>query len=210
MIARCVKNRALWLISVFLAAVLGIAQASPSNWTGDYQPCNNHRDLLQRGHLDLGIRLSTHDAALAHQFERAMDFWAAVVDLDWHIDNSEDCSIQLVDGSPALFDIGGGHSSTVARSHLPDLPAFEGWIAFNPGLKLTEQEMFLISVHEIGHVLGLSHNPSASSVMFFLDLDDNVSLDIADLTALATRHKLRPGILDRAGIVSTRVSLPSY
>jgi len=166
--------------------------------------------LLQRGHLDLGIRLSTHDAALAHQFERAMDFWAAVVDLDWHIDNSEDCSIQLVDGSPALFDIGGGHSSTVARSHLPDLPAFEGWIAFNPGLKLTEQEMFLISVHEIGHVLGLSHNPSASSVMFFLDLDDNVSLDIADLTALAVRHKLRPGILDRAGIVSTRVSLPSY
>jgi hypothetical protein len=43
--------------------------------------------------------------------------------------------------------------------------------------------MFLTSVHEIGHLPGLPHNPSGSSVMFYLELDDAVLLDAADLDA---------------------------
>ena len=54
-----------------------------------------------------------------------------------------------------------------ARSQFPDRPAFQGWIAFNPGSKLTQDEMFVVSVHEIGHLLGLPHNPSGSSMMYF-------------------------------------------
>jgi hypothetical protein len=68
--------------------------------------------------------------------------------------------------------------------------------------------MFLVSVHEIGHLLGLPHNPSASSVMFFLKLDDSALLDAADLHALADRHKLRAGIFERRGTTAARVTVP--
>jgi hypothetical protein len=173
----------------FLAAGLGNAKASPPNWTGKYPPCNRHLDLLDREHLDLGVRISTSNGALARQFARAMDFWTGVIDLQWHKVDSQVCSIQLVDGSPELFNTVG----VAARSQFPDRPAFEGWIAFNPGSNLTEREMFAVSVHEIGHLLGLPHNPSGSSVMFFLYLDESVFLDTADLEALASRHKMRAG-----------------
>ena len=45
-----------------------------------------------------------------------------VVDLQWHPVNSQDCSIQLVDGTPELFDAAG----IAARSQFPDRPGFEG------------------------------------------------------------------------------------
>ena len=76
----------------------------------------------------------------------------------------------------------------------------QGWVAFNPGSKLTEYEMFTISVHEIGHLLGLPHNPSGSSLMFSFALDDSVSLNAADLDALAGRHKLRAGIKQKVPV----------
>ena len=66
--------------------------------------------------------------------------------------------------------------------------------------------MFVISVHEISHLLGLPHNPSGSSVMFFLDLDDSVPLDAADLAALASRHKMRAGISEKGGLTSARIA----
>jgi len=46
----------------------------------------------------------------------------------------------------------------------------------------------------LGHLLGLAHNPNSSSVMYFLRLDGPVFLDAADLSALATRHKLRASL----------------
>jgi hypothetical protein len=176
-------------------AGFGAVEASPANWGGKYAPCNRHADLLSREHVDLGVRISTSNTALAHQFEMAMEFWKRVLDLDWHEVDSEDCSIQLVDGTPSLFN---WCACMSARSQLPDLPAFEGWVAFNPRLKLSKQEMFLDSVHEIGHLLGLSHNPSDSSVMYFFGIDKTASLDAADLDALALKHRLRRGIFHRA------------
>jgi hypothetical protein len=167
------------------------ANVPAPNWGGQYAPCKRHPDLLSRGHLNLGVRISTANSALAGQFERAMEFWKGVVDLDWRQVDSEECSIQLVDGEPDLFD----SSGIAARSQFPDRPEFQGWVAFNPGTKLTEHEMFIVSVHEIGHLLGLAHNPSGSSVMYFLRLDGQESLDSSDLNALADRHKLRTGIL---------------
>lgn len=177
------------MIYLLLLASLGIAQAASPNWGGKYSPCNRHPDLLSREHVNLGVKISTGNAVLARQFARAMDFWTGILDLEWHRVDSADCSIQLVDGTPQLFD-----PATAARAQFPDSPSFQGWIAFNPVSKLAEHEMFTVSVHEIGHLLGLPHNPSGSSVMFFLKLDDSVSLDIADLDALACRHKLRAGI----------------
>lgn len=166
-------------------------------------PCERHSDLLSYGHVDLGVRLSTSNTGLARQFARAMDFWAGVVDMDWHEVDSDECSIQIVDGLPSLFDVHDGCACIAARSQYPDRARFEGWVAFNPAVKFTTHEMFLDSVHEIGHLLGLPHNPSSSSVMFFSDFDQDVSLNAADLEALAAKHKLRVGILPTHAVAVT-------
>ena len=76
-------------------------------------------------------------------------------------------------------------------AQFPDRLDFQGWIAFNPAVALTKIELYRISVHEIGHMLGLRHNPNAKSLMYDLDLDSSESLDAADLASLAARHKLR-------------------
>ncbi len=196
------------MIVLLLAAGAALAETSSQNWSGDYAPCNHHNDVLSREHLDLGVRISTSNALLAREFERAVDFWRGVLDLDWHEEDSLNCSIQLVDGAPELFRLTGGCACISARSQIPDLPAFEGWIAFNPAAKLTAKEMFKVSVHEIGHLLGLPHNPSGSSVMFSFGLDGFGLLDAADLDALASRHKLRPSILEKGSVKITPLTIP--
>jgi hypothetical protein len=57
--------------------------------------------------------------------------------------------------------------------------------------------MYVTAVHEIGHVLGLTHNPNPDSVMYYSDLGGREILDDADLTALAAHHRLRLGYGDR-------------
>ena len=156
--------------------------------------------------MDLAVRISTSNSALGQQFAAAMDFWAGVLDLEWHQVYSEDCSIQLVDGTPALFDF---CLCMSARSQFPDRQNFQGWIAFNPRLKLTKQDMFVDSVHEIGHLLGLHHNPSEMSVMFFTGREKGVSLNAEDMDTLAARHQLRPEIaLRKGGLKEIRVVPP--
>jgi len=131
-----------------------------------------------------------------------MDFWAGVLDLDWREDDSENCSIQLVDGDRELFQ----SAAIAARSQLPDRLDFQGWIAFNPALKLSNSELYRIAVHEIGHILGLRHSSSAMSVMYYFDLEGLEWLDATDLAALATRHKLRITALDKPVKLIPRVS----
>jgi hypothetical protein len=60
-----------------------------------------------------------------------------------------------------------------------------------PRCRLTSTETYLIAVHEIGHMLGLEHNPNPNSIMYFLDPDEPPTLDNRDLTSLCKRHKLR-------------------
>jgi hypothetical protein len=85
----------------------------------------------------------------------------------WHEDDTQNCSIQLVDGERELFQ----SAAMTARSQLPDRADFQGWIAFNPAQTLSETDLYRISVHEIGHVLGLQHSANATSVMYFLNLE---------------------------------------
>lgn len=183
--------------------------ASPSNWTGRYIPCERHGDLLSHNHLNIAVRISTANAVLAEQFENALDFWSGVLDLEWHEVNGDDaCSMQLVDGTPSLFN---WCVCMSARSQLPDRAGFQGWIAFNPRYKLSRDEMFLDAVHEIGHVLGLTHNPDESSVMSSFGRDDTSAwLDSADLDELAVRHALRPEISDPHDRTSVVVRLPRH
>jgi hypothetical protein len=180
----------LWLL---LVCVLVAEGETPANWAANYPPCNRHSELLKQGHMDLGVRMATANLVLAAQFRRAMDSWAGILDLEWHEDDTQNCSILLMDGPRELFQ----PVYMVARSQLPDRLDFQGWIAFNPSQVLSGTDLYRISVHEIGHVLGLQHSFSATSVMYGLDLDGLPSLDPADLAALAKRHKLRVTAYDK-------------
>src|SRR6202051_3616918 len=136
------------LIPLWLLVCFSVTGETAANWTAKYPPCNRHSELLKHGHMDLGVRVATANPILDEQFRRAMDSWARILDLDWHEDDTQNCSIQLIDGERDLF-----HPEAVAaRSQLPDRPYFDGWIAFNPGQTLSEVELYRISLHEIGHV----------------------------------------------------------
>jgi hypothetical protein len=118
-----------------------------------------------------------------------MDFWAQVLDLQWHEESTQNCSMEVVDGERWLFEP--EPENMAARSQFPDRRDFQGWIAFNPAVALSRAESYRISVHEIGHMLGLRHSLNIKSLMYGFDLDSSESLDPADLTFLAAHHKLR-------------------
>jgi hypothetical protein len=176
------------IVLCFLAA--GALLADPvANWSADYPQCNRRSELLKHGPLDLGVRFNTANPVLAQQFRRAMDFWAGVLDLEWHEDSTGNCSMELSDGERQLFEP--TPDNRVARSQFPDRGDFQGWIVFNPGVRLTAAELYRISVHEIGHMLGLKHNSDTRSVMYDIDLECSEVLDAADLASLRAHHKLR-------------------
>ena len=182
------------LISLWLLVGFSVAEGETlANWSANYPPCNRHSELLNQGHMDLGVRVSTRNPLLAEQFRHAMDSWAQILDLDWHEDDTQNCSIQLIDGARELFQ----PDIAAARSQLPDRLDFQGWIAFNPAQTLAETELYRISVHEIGHLFGLQHSFNANSVMYGFSLEGPVWLDPTDLAQLATHHALRIATPDK-------------
>ncbi len=192
-------------VPLLLLVCLSIAAGeSPANWSANYPPCNRHAELLSQGHMDLGVRVATSNRVLAEQFRRAMDSWANILDMDWHEDDTQNCSVQLIDGEHKLFQT----AAMAARSQLPDRSDFQGWIAFNPGKTLSEIELYRISVHEIGHILGLQHSSNAMSIMYSFDLDGQDWLYPTDLATLATHHKLRIATLDKPVKVEEKPSGP--
>ena len=179
----------------------GLAPAETlGNWRANYLPCKQHSELLKRGPMNLGVRFATANPVLAQQFRSAMDFWAKILDLQWHEESTQNCSIELIDGERALFEP--EPENMAARSQFPDRRDFEGWIVFNPAVPLDKMESYRISVHEIGHMLGLRHSANIKSLMYGFDLDDSESLDSADLAALAGRHKLRIASLARPVVLT--------
>jgi hypothetical protein len=174
----------------------GLAAAETlGNWRANFPPCKQNSELLKRGPMNLGVRIATANPVLAEQFRAAMDFWAKILELEWHEEKTQNCSIEVVDGERPLFEP--EPDNMAARSQFPDRRDFEGWIAFNPAIPLSRMESYRISVHEIGHMLGLRHSTNIKSLMYGFDLDDSQSLDPADLAFLADRHKLRIASLTR-------------
>lgn len=170
----------------FLSVLAMRAGERPGDWTGQYSPCDRHAAVLQHGPMSLGVRFSTSNRLTAAQFGRALDYWAGILEMDWHVANGRDCAIQIVDGQPGLFQ-----PAEAARAQFPTAPSFQGWIAFNPRISMAANESFLVAVHELGHVLGLQHSTNTSSVMYYLCFNRPPMLDAADLAALAARHTLR-------------------
>ncbi len=151
--------------------------------------------------MDLGVWLNTSNRVLAKEFRRAMNFWADIVDLTWHEEQTLHCAIQVVDGTPALFM---SSNAIAARSQLVNLANFHGWIAFNPKCRLDETDTYLAAIHEIGHMLGLRHNSNPKSVMYFLNPDAPARLDVKDMASLTSHHRLRREFAIQASALSRR------
>ena len=184
-IKTCVTTRAA-ILCLTVAFAESAAERRSGDWSGDYHPCDGHTELFKPDHMSLGVRFATSKPRVATAFAHAMNFWADVLDMEWHTENGRECAIQVVDGHARLFD-----SAQSARAQFPTTRSFQGWIAFNPRMTLPANELFTTAVHEIGHLLGLPHSANPSSVMYFLYLDGPVCLDSADVSFLAVRHKLR-------------------
>ena len=186
-VTRMRLGRVLVPVFLFLSGVkTTLAVAAPGNWTGNYLPCDRHSELLNHSHMELAVRFSTSDRRLEAEFASALDFWATVLDMEWHREDSRGCSLAVVEGNRGMFEPG-----QVARAQFPNTPSFQGWIAFNPKFAPDRGEQYFMAVHELGHVFGLAHNPSPSSVMYFLYVGAPMFLDEGDLQALAAHHKLR-------------------
>ncbi len=189
--------RLILLCLMFASTV--VADEPIGAWTGPYPLCDGHAEVLKQEPMNLPVRFSTSNAKLKAVFARAMSFWASILEMDWHEEDSQACAIQVLDGDAGLFKPG-----EAARAQFPGTPVFQGWIAFNPRFSLPANELYLTAVHELGHMLGLPHSSNAYSVMYFLALDGPVFVDGADLAALAARHRLRSVAASGEGSAATR------
>lgn len=141
--------------------------------------CQNAAVLQSPFHLELGVRFSTHDPRLVQEATRALDRWSEIADMSWHQDNSNNCSIEIKDGAFTVAD------------EIAEAKAKDGSITFANASELTANELFATAFHEIGHLLGLQHNPSPHSVMYWIDIRGDEVLDGADMRALAAKHAVR-------------------
>ncbi len=76
-------------------------------WTGKYAPCERHATICSATTI---LILAVRDLNRQRWFSRnssrsALDFWSGILDLDWHeVGATGECSLQLVDGTPSLFN----------------------------------------------------------------------------------------------------------
>jgi hypothetical protein len=172
-----------------ILALTATCLAQQVNWTGPYRPCDNSAELTRTGHLNIGVRYDISDPVLIQEFHEAFAFWSRFLDADFYADQSSSCAVAIVSATGKLLG-----TSAVARAQFPDRGGFGGLIAIDPAANtyLSRGEAVAAWTHEIGHLLGLRHNPSPASLMYFIDVDPSSSLDSSDLSALSRLHALRP------------------
>lgn len=178
----------------FVLSLVVLLFSTPARSGGEH--CRCYAELRKSGHMELGVRFDAVNPILREQFGHAMDFWAGVLDMDWHPDNTSNCAIRVTEGPPEDFAL-----DDLAQADSLELETFSGEISFNPAVSMESSELYLISIHEIGHLLGLEHNPSAMSVMYSLEVEGPERLDGTDIAALAARHKLRDNRKTRYDLV---------
>ena len=161
------------------------------NWASADAPCANHDDLLKPVLGDIGVRFDASEP-WAGAFRWALSFWNTVLAANLHEEKDlNTCAVRIIAGGPNILD-----HTVVARSQIPDWAGFQGKIAVSPesAKHMSRSEMYGTAVHEIGHILGLKHNPSCRSVMYFLNVDGSEALDREDILELRKHHQLRAAI----------------
>ena len=161
------------------------------NWTSADAPCAKYDDLLKPVLGDIGVRLDAAEPWLG-AFHWALSIWITVLAANFHEDTDlNTCAVRIIEGGPNILD-----HAVVARSQIPDWAGFQGKIAVSPeaAKHMSRSEMYGTAVHEIGHILGLKHNPSCRSVMYFLNVNGSEALDREDILELRKHHQLRPAI----------------
>jgi hypothetical protein len=156
--------------------------------------------------MSVGVRYDVSDEVIIQQFHRAFEFWARILDADFYDEQSHSCAVAVVNATTALLN----SSSVVARAQLPDRSDFQGLVAIDPDVRkhLDDGEAVATWIHEIGHLVGLKHNPSSESLMYFLNVDSKSTLDSNDLRRLALLHALRPVPLARG--VFPQMAISAY
>jgi len=142
----------------------------------------------------IGVKIDAAEP-WADGFRRALRFWNTVLIANFHEETDlKACGVRIIDGGPAIFS-----RTVAARSQFTDRAKFRGKIAVSPTAAqgMNSAEIYAAAVHELGHILGLKHNASSGSVMYFLDLDGTEALDGEDILQLSRRHQLRSSIADK-------------
>ena len=173
------------------------------NWTSADAPCAKYDDFRNVALGDIGVKIDAPEP-WADEFRRALSFWSTVLAANFHEEpNLNACAVRIVNGGPDILNRG-----TVARSQLTELGFFRGMIVVSPAAAgtLSRDEMYATAVHEFGHLLGLQHNPSSHSVMYFLNVSGTEVLDRTDISDLRTRHKVRAAAVS-AGFLPINANL---
>ena len=180
------------LVAAWLGCVSpGVARAQPmprSNWTSTDAPCARYDDLRRLVLGDIGVKIDAVEP-WANEFRRALGFWNTVLAANFHEEANLD--------SYAVRIVNAGHDTLmngiVARSQLTAWDNFRGKIAVSPraAKTMSSAEMYGTAVHELGHMLGLKHNASSLSVMYFLNVNGTEILDAKDILDLSALHQLR-------------------
>lgn len=170
-------------------------QEAQSNWTSSDAPCANFEDMRKPVIGDIGVEIDAADP-WADGFRQALRFWNTVLMANLHEeDNLNACSVRIIDGDPSIVN-----RTVAARSQITDWANFRGKIAVSRAAAkdMNSSEIYASAVHELGHMLGLKHNASSRSVMYFLDLSGTEVLDRNDILELSRRHALQAAISDKS------------
>jgi hypothetical protein len=177
---------AVWL--GFAAQITAGAEEKPqSNWTSADEPCAKYDDMRRPVLGDIGVKIDANEP-WADAFRKALGFWNTVLVANFHEEsNLSACAIRIINGGPDILN-----GRMVARSQLTGRANFHGKIAVSPraATAMSSDEMYGAAVHELGHMLGLKHNASIRSVMYFLDVNGTEVLDSKDILDLSSHHKL--------------------
>jgi hypothetical protein len=172
----------------FAAQITAGAEEKPqSNWTSADEPCAKYDDMRRPVLGDIGVKIDANEP-WADAFRKALGFWNTVLVANFHEEsNLSACAIRIINGGPDILN-----GRMVARSQLTGRANFHGKIAVSPraATAMSSDEMYGAAVHELGHMLGLKHNASIRSVMYFLDVNGTEVLDSKDILDLSSHHKL--------------------